>query len=63
MLTPAQIRQGSLPVSAGPGRHFLGWIEPDDPRTQLGRQRLGKAPGAAAEVHDHRDSGPVDMGR
>jgi hypothetical protein len=63
VLTPAQIRQGSLPVSEGLVDHFLGWIEPDDPRTQFGCQHLGKAPGAAAKVHDRRDGGPVDMGR
>ena len=43
--------------------HFLGWIEPDEPRSQFGCQHLGKAPGAAAKVHDQRDGGPVDMGR
>ena len=43
--------------------HVLGWIEPDDPRTQFGCQHLRKAPGATAKVDDQRDSGPVDMGR
>ena len=43
--------------------HFLGWIEPDDPRTEFGCEHFGKAPGATAEVYDQRDSDPVDMGR
>jgi hypothetical protein len=43
--------------------HLLGWIEPDDRRAKFGCQHLGKAPGAAAKVHDQRDSGPVDMRR
>lgn len=43
--------------------HFLGWIEPDDPRTEFGCEHFGKAPGATAEVYNQRDSGPVDMGR
>src|SRR5260370_37377519 len=37
--------------------HFLGWIQPEDPRTEFRRQHVGKAPGATATVHDPRVSG------
>jgi hypothetical protein len=47
MPMPAQIRQGSLPVSPGLVDHLLGWIEPDDPRTQFGA-KLGAMPNADA---------------
>jgi hypothetical protein len=47
MLMPAQIRQGSLPVSPGLVDHLVGWIEPDDPRTQFGA-KLGAMPNADA---------------
>jgi hypothetical protein len=43
--------------------HFLGWIEPDDPRIKFDREHLGKPSGAAAKVHDQRDCGAIGMGR
>jgi hypothetical protein len=61
----------ALPINDVAGRwfqtglidHLARGVDADDLGFEVRRQKLGKAPGAAAQIDDQRDRAPVDMRR